>query len=108
MTTRTSHKATAYKQYLAGCEELGLEPEFEYDDLTAKGIVKETEVLRARYRAERLGKVVTSAAKNTVSAQKMLQRAGGESMDAFRKRASSIAQSLGKAIPVRIRVERTK
>ena len=107
MSTRLNKKAE-YNRYLAGCEYLGLEPEFEYDELTAKGIVRETEKLRARFRSERISKTADSVAKNTEAAREMLQRAGGETMDAFRSRASSIAQSLGKAIPVRIRVERNK
>ena len=96
------NKQNEYNTYLAGCTYLGMEPEYEYDELTARQFADATDDLRSRYRAMRL-KATTIAVRSTTSQTvDFIERNVGEPMSHLRDRASALAKKLGKAVPVKI------
>lgn len=105
MATRLN-KPKAFNTYLAGCTYLGIEPEFEYEELTAKQFADATEALRARVRKQRIEKAVSNTAYAVGYAQGTIERNVGEPLASFRDRVSELAKATGKAIPVSIKFGR--
>lgn len=101
MSTRLN-KQTEYNRYIAGCTYLGMEPEYEYTELTAKQFTQATEALRSRVRAQRREATKTSIAKNTANAVEFIEQGVGEPLAHFRDRAGALAKKLGKAVPIKI------
>lgn len=98
----TSNKRSIYNRYLSGCEFMGIAPEFEYEERTAKQIAHATEALRTRYRKLKGQQVVDSVTKNTASAAKFIKQSVGEPLSKARERAKALAKLTGKAIPFHI------
>ena len=96
------NKKTEYNTYLAGCTYLGIEPEYAYEDLTARQFSEATEALRARVRKLRMEKVVSNTAYAVGYAQGTIERTVGEPLSHFRDRVAKMAKATGKAIPVSI------
>ena len=101
MATRLNKKAL-YNRYIAGCTHFGLEPEFAYDDLTAKDWEQQVNKLISRHRKTQRSETIDSVKRNTQNAIDYVEQGVGEPLAHFRDRASALAKKLGKAVPIKI------
>jgi len=101
MATRLNKKAL-YTRYIAGCTHFGLEPEFEYDALTAQQWAVEVDKLVKRHRATQRSETIDSVKRNTQNAVDYIEQGVGEPLAHFRDRAGAMAKKLGRAIPIKI------
>ena len=101
MATRTNKKSV-YNRYIAGCTHFGLEPEYEYTDLTATQWQAEVDKLIARYKKAKRAETIDSVKRNTQNAVDYVEQGIGEPLSIFRDRAAALAQKLGRAVPIKI------